>query len=225
MRRRAWVLGVGVVTGWLVVQPCAGAVILINEVLADPPALIGDANRDGTASTTQDEFVELANTGADPVSLAGWTLADDLKTRHLFAADTLIPGFGLFVLFSGGAPAGFAHAATASTGSLGLNNTGDTVFLRDAAAVLIDALVYGPEGGQDTSLTRAPDAVGPFTSHLALNGIRFSPGTTADGRAQLPAPVDIPTPPSPGADPMVPEPASFLLVGLGLLGSVLTRRP
>src|SRR3989338_10229504 len=68
--------------GWLVLGVClvvprnAEAVILINEVLADPSALIGDANGDGVISTTQDEFVELVNTGADPTPLASWTLWD-----------------------------------------------------------------------------------------------------------------------------------------------------
>ena len=73
MGRRSWVLGAGLVAGWLIAPPRAGAVLLINEVLADPPALIGDANRDGTISATQDEFVELVNTGSDPVPL-GWSV-------------------------------------------------------------------------------------------------------------------------------------------------------
>ena len=40
------------------------------RVLADPPSgTPGDANGDGTRSSSQDEFVELANVSSDPVDL------------------------------------------------------------------------------------------------------------------------------------------------------------
>ena len=71
----------------------ADAVIVINEVLADPPAIIGDANQDGVVSATQDEFVELINTEYAPVSLGGWSLADSVRVRHRFALRALFrPG-------------------------------------------------------------------------------------------------------------------------------------
>ena len=76
----------------------ADAVILINEVLADPPAIIGDANGDGIVSSTQDEFIELVNTASSAVSLDGWTVADLIGIRHTFAAGDAIPGLGFFVL-------------------------------------------------------------------------------------------------------------------------------
>ena len=198
--------------------PGADAVILINEVLADPPALLGDANRDGTVSATQDEFVELANTGSDPVSLGGWSLSDDLKVRHSFAPDALLAGGGFFVVFGGGAPHGFAAAATASTNSLGLNNAGDTLTLRNPSAALVDVFSYGAEGGTDVSLTRSPDALGAFRKHDTINGRRFSPGTTVGGLTSLFAPVAVPD------DPVVPEPASWVLLGAGLVSLMGARR-
>ena len=216
--------------------PHAEAVILINEILADPPALLGDANRDGMVSSTQDEFVELVNTAVDPVSLAGWTLSDDLKVRHVFALDAQLSGGGFFVIFGGGTPQGFAQAVAASTGGLSLNNSGDIVKLKDGSAVLIDSFVYGPEGGMDVSLTRSPDAVGPFVKHSTVNGIRFSPGTTVDGRFTLfppiapqpstPPVVHEPLDPPPDApnSPVVPEPSAFVLFGSALAGCVGTRQ-
>ena len=207
MGSRWWVVGaVSWMAGWLAV-PDAGAAILINELLADPPALIGDANQDGVVSATQDEFVELANTAPDAASLAGWALADDLKIRRVFALDAAIPGYGFLVVFGG----------------LGLNNAGDTVTLRDAAGLVADLVSYGPEGGQDTSLTRAPDGSGPFVSHFALNSLRFSPGATADGLPSLPQPTDE-SRSVPASGPVIPEPATGMLLGFGLLSSALTRR-
>ena len=142
MNRFIWCAGLLVLgaIGW---EPrSAEAVILINEVLADPSALFGDANGDGVISTTQDEFVELVNTGSNPVSLASWTLSDLTGIRHTFSLASSIPSFGFFVVFGGGSPSGFPDVAVASAGTLGLNNTGDTITLRDATSSIIDIFCF-----------------------------------------------------------------------------------
>ena len=219
MKKWGWVTGVLWSAGLLAAAPTHAA-ILINELLADPPALTGDANRDGIVSTTQDEFIELVNTGAGSLSLTGWSLSDAVRVRHLFSDPSLIPAYGFFVVFGGGSPAGFAHAAIASTGTLSLNNAGDTVTLWDPDGVAMDALIYGPEGGHDVSLTRFPDATGAFIQHTSVGSAPFSPGATINGEAffyQPPALPDPPAPldlPSPDA-PTVPEPGSLFLLGSG----------
>ena len=192
---------------WAARPLAADAVILINEVLADPPGLSGDANGDGVISSTQDEFIELVNTDSSAVPLAGWSLSDSAQTRHLFAPAAVISGLGFYVVFGGGNPQGFADASIASTGTLSLNNTGDSVWLRDAASQPIDALTYGAEGGKDVSLTRWPDGSGGFVGHSSLNARAFSPGTTVDGQPGLPPP----------GGPAVPEPSSLGLVGVGVM--------
>ena len=205
--------------------PQAAAAVFINEILADPPSGIGDANGDGLVSTTQDEFVELVNTGPDSVSLAGWQLSDALQVRHTFSSSTLIPAYDFFVVFGGGSPQGFANVATASTGGLSLNNSGDTLTLRDAAAALIDTVTYGSEGGHDVSLTRSPDATGAFVLHNSVSNAAFSPGRTVDGSTNLPRPEPSSQPATDDNQPTIPEPASLLLWGMGLLGFPLIRRP
>lgn len=194
----------------------AEAVILINEVLADPPALVGDANGDGIVSTTQDEFVELVNTDADAVSLADWSLRDSIQVRHVFAPSAIIAGYGFYVVFGGGSIAGWTDAALASTGGLSLNNAGDTVTLLDESTGLIDQFIYGSEGGMDVSLTRFPDGVGAFVKHTAVSQARFSPGETTDGASRLP---------HSSAHPTIPEPSSVLLLGVGLFGMFSIGRP
>ena len=202
MRRRqvAILVVVGVLASW---PQGVEAVILINEVLADPPALTGDANADGVVSSSQDEFVELANTGADSVGLAHWMLSDSIQVRHVFAPADSIPGLGFFVIFG----------STASTGGLSLNNAGDTISLRDSLSMLVDAFSYGAEGGMDVSLTRSPDATGGFVKHTTISSAAFSPGRTVNGSSTLPAP----------SRSTIPEPSSLLLLGVGLFGIKLNR--
>lgn len=139
-------------------------ILLINEIHADPDTAAGDANGDGTVSSTRDEFIELANTTFSPLDISGWQIADTVRIRHVFPTGTVVPPREVAVVFGGGAPSGsFGNAAanglvhTASTGRLGLNNGGDTVTLSDAQGTTVQIASYGSEGGQNQSLTRQPD--------------------------------------------------------------------
>ena len=80
---------------------------------------------------------------------------------------------------------------TASTGSLGLNNSGDTVTLSDGSTDQA-VVAYGAEGGYDQSLTRDPDITGSFVQHSTATGsggALFSPGTQIDGSAFAGCPI------------------------------------
>ena len=71
--------------------------IVINEVMAKNQCTLAD--EDGDFS----DWIELTNTGAEPVSLEGWYLSDSLKepNRWKFPAVTLSPGEYLVVFASG----------------------------------------------------------------------------------------------------------------------------
>ncbi|HPF91819.1 MAG TPA: lamin tail domain-containing protein, partial [Flavobacteriales bacterium] len=161
--------------------------LVINEVHADPDPDFGDANGDAAVNTSQDEFVEIVNTGAAPVDVSGWTISDNFSVRHTFPSETVIAAGCAIVVFGGGVPTGtFGNAVvqTASTGLLGLNNTGDDVVLRDGSSTTIASFTYGGEGGDNVSLTRAPDLTGGFVVHslaTGSGGTLFSPGTMVDG--------------------------------------------
>ncbi|HEV2704822.1 MAG TPA: lamin tail domain-containing protein [Pyrinomonadaceae bacterium] len=177
--------------------------LVFNEVLADPPdGVNGDANRDGTRSGADDEFVELVNATDAPLDVSGWTLKTRAlsgaseTTRHTFAARTSIPPGDALVLFGGGG-ANFdaAHAAfggaqvfTASSGGLSLTNAGLSLLVRDAEGNLVAQLSYGTPsdnlGGDslNQSLTRSPDITGQLVRHTdAAPSRRFSPGVKLDG--------------------------------------------
>ncbi|MFC1550851.1 lamin tail domain-containing protein, partial [Candidatus Neomarinimicrobiota bacterium] len=160
---------------------------IINEIHADPAGDIsGDANGDGTRHATDDEFVEIVNNTGSSVDISGWTLTDEVGMRHTFPASTVIPDQSTIIVFGGGTPTGtfgYAIVQTASTGSLGLNNSGDTVTLNNGTTnVAVES--YGGEGGDNQSLTRDPDMTGSFVKHSVATGsggVLFSPGAMIDG--------------------------------------------
>jgi hypothetical protein len=164
------------------------AAFVINEIHADPHPTAGDANGDGTVSTTQDEFVEIVNASGADQDISGWTLSDAVPlVRHVFPPGTVITDGCAVVVFGGGTPTGSFGGVvvqTASTGTLGLNNGGDTLTLNDGAADVATAS-YGAEGGNDQSLTLDPDVTGSgFVLHSTATGsggALYSPGTRVDG--------------------------------------------
>ena len=162
--------------------------IIINEILADPSSTNGDANGDGTINATQDEFVELINVSGAALDVSGWTLSDALQVRHTFPVGTIIPNLCAVIVFGGGTPTGtFGNVTvqTASTNQLSLNNTNETITLKNGATI-IATYTYGTEGGNDQSLTRNPDITGvlPLVQHTTATGATgrlHSPGVKVDG--------------------------------------------
>lgn len=145
----------------------ASVEVRINEILADPPAdAAGDANGDGERDASDDEFVEIVNCGMEPVDMSGWRLSDGTSVRHVFPDSGFIVAPGEFVtVFGGGSPVGFSGKVyTASSGGLGLANSGDVVSLSDAAGSLVDIHSYGSEGADDQSMIRYPDCADAWTT-------------------------------------------------------------
>lgn len=161
--------------------------VVINEIHADPASdLTGDANGDGVRDAEDDEFVEIVNDSGAPFDLSGWTINDEVGVRHTFPGGTIIPTDCAIVVFGGGTPTGTfggVTVQTASSGTLGLNNGGDTVTLNDGSSD-VTSHAYGGEGGNNQSLTRDPDITGSFVQHSSATGsggALFSPGTMVDG--------------------------------------------
>lgn len=205
-------------TALLAGSTTARASLMINEILADPAfGPTGDANGDGSRSGSQDEFIELVNVSGGPVDIGDWTISDGVRLRHVFDPGTVIQDQTAVLIFGGGTPTGLfggARVLTASTDTLGLNNSGDQISLMDAMANLIDMVIYGSEGGGDQSITLDPDLTGArFVKHStspSSSGALFSPGTRIDG-----------TPFGPSG---VPEPGALLLLGLGFCCLNLANR-
>lgn len=160
--------------------------VVLNEVLADPPAdpVEGDANGDGRRDGVQDEFVEIVNASTVVADLSGWTVSDGVGVRFTFPAGTSLAPGGAAVVFGGGDPAGFADFAPVAVfvapRGLGLSNDGDVVTVADASGEPIDRLTFGAEGGQDASLVRQTDG-DPAAAWVRHGGYAHSAGKRSDG--------------------------------------------
>ena len=163
----------------------------VNEFLADPPdGAAGDANGDGTRDSSQDEFIEVINRTASPASVGGFTVADADAVRFTFPQGAIIPAGEAALIFGGGSPRGEfgnAHAnGLVFTAVLSLNNSGDTITVKDGAGRTVESIVYGSsEGNANQSINRNPDVEGTsFAPHSSIEGSGgrlFSPGTRASG--------------------------------------------
>lgn len=150
--------------------------VILNEILANEPG-----------GNTAGEFVEIVNIGAASADLGGWTLSDGTQTRHTFASGTTLAAGKAIVVFAGASaiPAGLSNAVAASTGSLSLNNSGDTVTLRSSNSTVISSFTYTSTlaGVDGVSMNRNPDggATANFVLHTSLSPASSSPGTRVDG--------------------------------------------
>ena len=167
--------------------------LVINEVLADPDAVTGNANGDGVVSVTQDEFIELVNLESYDVDLSGWTISDSIQVRHTFSNGTILTPGNVITIFGGGTPTGInGLTQTASPfGGLGLNNTSDSIIIKNSGGVRVVVFHYGSEAGNNQSIARNPDVTGAFVQHTTIvsNPVAFSPGAfNTDG---TPLPVEL----------------------------------
>jgi len=153
------------------------AKVILNEILANEPG-----------SDTAGEFIELVNVGGTSLDISGWTLSDATSVRHTFASGTVL-GAGKALVVYGGAlaiPAGVGNAVASSTGTLSLNNSGDTVTLKNGTTS-VDSYAYASAlaAVDGVSMNRNPDAsaTGTFVLHTSLTTASASPGTHANGSA------------------------------------------
>jgi hypothetical protein len=192
----------------------AHAFIMINEIFADPAAgLSGDPNNDGVRSATQDEFVELFNYADSSTDISGWFLSDATQVRHIFLAGTTLLPYEYIVVFSGGDPnVSNVKWQKASTGSLNLNNTAETVSLFNQDSQLIDQVIYGSLGDHDQSIVRTPEGSGVFVLHSTVNsnGTLFSPGSPTNGQPLSPT--------------IVPESPNLFVLTAGLMWLLYLKR-
>ncbi|MCB9669688.1 MAG: lamin tail domain-containing protein [Alphaproteobacteria bacterium] len=166
---------------------CAHAAIVINELLPDP------AGTDGG-----NEWVELHNSGAAPVDLAGWQVeagTSSLAVKHTFAPVS-IPAGGFLLLGEELVPADVVMAPGARLGLGNAGSSGDAVRLLDAAGNVVDTVIYGPDNsdGFVDDAGAVPSVVPPVPS----SGVSLA--RAADGADTNTASDWVPlSPPTPGA--------------------------
>lgn len=183
---------------WQVYVPSAAEQqIVITEFLANPTGKESDPHynplrRETPSSSSkiyvEDEYIEIANLGQADVDLEGWSLSDAVALRSNFYEGDIVSRRGAVIVY-GGRLSGSepvlgegvqALPATESTSGLGLNNSGDTITLRNADGYVIDRINFGKTPGNG-SLTRHPGPSAPFMAHGNIAGKGFSPGTWPSG--------------------------------------------
>jgi hypothetical protein len=160
--------------------------VFINEFLANEPS--GTLPDGGFGALVDYEFVELVNTGPQPADLSGWTLWDgntDAGPRHVFSSGTVLQPGKAWVIYGGPTafPPGTPNTEAASSGRLGLNNTGtDQVTLRDSTSNVANEYVYSFTV-DNVSFNRATDADpdAGFVLHTDISATGSSPGRRANG--------------------------------------------
>ncbi|MEN9676261.1 MAG: hypothetical protein RIS76_2157 [Verrucomicrobiota bacterium] len=134
------------------------APLWINEVLPSNTAGRADVRGD------RDPWIELINTGSEPVSLAGWYLTDSYAQlkRWPFAADAVVPARGFLVVFADGEP-DEGTAAEPHTAFRLATGTGSVALVRTVAgaAEVADYLDYQGLKANE-SLASQPDGQ-PFS--------------------------------------------------------------
>ncbi len=112
--------------------PLPAGSVLINEIAWS-----------GTAASSSDEWIELHNPGSETVNLSGWTLSDGGDIHISLAGE--IAAFGFFLLERTDDNC-VSDIAAQQIYSGNLNNSGERLFLYDAAGHLIDS-ANGDGGG------------------------------------------------------------------------------
>ncbi len=137
--------------------------IQLNEVLPAPGVIDWDGS--GTADA-EDEWIELYNSSAAVVDLAGWRLDDIAEggaRPYVFPAEVRLSPGAFLVLYR-------------STTGVALNNDGDTARLLGPDGAEIDAFTYAGSNA-DGSYSRVIDGAGAWTA-------AYPP---SPGRANVPA--------------------------------------
>ncbi len=165
----------------LAVSGLATANVVVNEIMFNPSAALGDDNLY--------EWVEIFNNGSTPVDISGWIMTDlDTGSGCIVPAGTTIAANGYLVFARNGADF-VAHygsgvplvAWTGSWGS-GLSNDADDVVLMSSDSTVIDQVPYddtiewGSDYGDDNTYSDA-DGDGASLERINPDGIPAEPAT------------------------------------------------
>jgi hypothetical protein len=164
---------------------CAEGPLRLNEIMAGPAR---DWDGNGTFSSRDDEWIELVNTGATPLDLAGYFVTDGDTIPRFALAGVLAPGGHLLVT------GGQAHAWEQANGfpafGLSLANSGDAVLVWQVAGAettLVDSYAFrSHEAAADRATGRSPDGSGAWVVFDSLNP--YTGATPPSGNGCAPTP-------------------------------------
>jgi hypothetical protein len=171
--------------------------VAITEFLANPTGkttaghynpLHRETPSESNVLSVEDEFIEIANLGQADVDMAGWSLSDAVALRSNFYEGDVLAKRGAVIVYGGRSSGSepvldegiLALPATEGTSGLGLNNSGDTITLRNADEHVIDRINFGKPSSKG-SMTRDPGLNGAFTDHSTVADASVSAGAWPSG--------------------------------------------
>lgn len=161
---------------------CAQGALRLNEFMAGPAR---DWDGSGTFSSRDDEWVELKNTGASPLTLDGFFISDGDSTARFALTGSLAPG--AYKLVTGKMSYDWEKANGKTAVGLSLSNSGDSVLLWQvvgADTLLSDHYTYkSHEAAADRAVGRDEttgewklfDGLDPYTGTLTPAGTGCAP--------------------------------------------------
>lgn len=213
-----------VVAACVALAVVANADLYINEVL-------------GSTDGSDWEFIELYNSGNDPVDIGDWQIelwdsddgtsyggADGGSPYIVPTGRTTLPAGGFYLMANGLAAAGFGVTPDFELQNNAIENSSYTIILRDnSRGQIIDSIfVTDGDAGDSANDAGTPitpaGSIGPDGQFLPAGFYRVGDGQPTLEILEFSTPAPSATP----GGPNIPEPASLLLVGLGAL--VLRRR-
>ena len=146
--------------------------VMLNEFLAV------NQNDQMDEAGAHEDWIELYNTTAAPVSLFGLYLTDDAtnKTKFAFPESAIIqPNSFLTIWADGDTSALSVHC------NFKLASGGEEILISDAAGSVFDSISFGPQL-PDVSMGRCVNGTGPFVTTLAttFNAANNCPATLAE---------------------------------------------
>ncbi len=143
--------------------------VVINEVMADPSAVLDDVG----------EWIEVHNAGTTAINLQGWKLQSNNEAAHTIATSVPVAAGGYVVLARNGTSSkngGVTAAYTYGTG-ITLANTSDWVVLRDGTGATADSVAWST--AMPAAATRGVSD--PSLDNSNAKGSNWHTATTAFG--------------------------------------------
>ncbi len=166
-----------------------GPLLVINEVLPDPSAVVDDRG----------EWVEIHNAGSTSANLQGYQLVSANDAAHSIASSVTVAAGGYVILArdgtkskNGGVTANYVYGT-----GITLANTTDWVALRDASGASVDSV----------SWTSAPAGASrgvkdPTADNVSVNGTNWVTSTSVFGKGDKGTPGTVNNGYSPPAQPV-----------------------